>query len=196
MAIRLQEMHPFFVHFPIALLPLAVGADLVGLAIDNAPLQSFGEIAIVAAALGAVAAVVTGLIAGEEVLNAEEGRPRAMLQTHRTLNVIVMITMCAMAVWRPLLDAPSIAYLGVGIAAIIVILYTGYLGGKLVAEFGVGVEPAKGVWRADAPALGRGRSVIAFVKESGVDFGHGVKHLVQEVAAGKIIPTLTNRQHQ
>ena len=30
MAIRLQQMHPVLVHVPVALLPLAVGADLIG----------------------------------------------------------------------------------------------------------------------------------------------------------------------
>ena len=190
MAIHLQEMHPVMVHFPIALLPLAIGADIVGRMIGNERVVSFGKYAIVIAAFGAVAAVVTGLIAGEEVLNAEEGRPRDMLQTHRTLNVLVMLIICGMAVWRVQHALPNAAYLGVGAAAICVILYTGYLGGKLIAEFGVSVEPAKGVYQPDAPALGVGRSVPAFIKAASVDFAHGVQHMVQEVRSGKIIPTL------
>ena len=43
MAIRLQEMHPALVHLPIALLPLAVGADVVGRMTDNEGLLSFGR---------------------------------------------------------------------------------------------------------------------------------------------------------
>jgi len=35
MAIRLQEMHAALVHLPIALLPLAVGADAIGHLTDN-----------------------------------------------------------------------------------------------------------------------------------------------------------------
>ena len=67
MAIRLQEMHPALVHLPIALLPLAVGADVIGSVTKNDALLSFGQKAIGVAAVGAVGSAVTGLIAGEEV---------------------------------------------------------------------------------------------------------------------------------
>jgi uncharacterized membrane protein len=186
-------MHPFLVHFPIALLPLAVGADFVGLTRKNVPLVSFGQKAIAVGAVGAVAAVVSGLIAGEEVLNAEEGRSRDMLQTHRTLNVLAMITMGCMAVWRVKHKWPNATYLGVGGVAIGVIGYTGYLGGKLVSKFGVGVGPAGGVYQPDAPAFGAGRSVTAFIKAAGVDLAHGVRHMIQEVRSGQIIPTLVSK---
>ena len=43
MAIRLQEMHPAFVHLPIALLPLAVGAGVIGCLTDNKSALSFGQ---------------------------------------------------------------------------------------------------------------------------------------------------------
>jgi len=91
MAIRLQEMHPAFVHLPIALLPLAVGADVIGCLTDNKSALSFGQKAICIAAAGAVASAVTGLIAGEEInvegasedmlsLPCRSGRRRSALQ--------------------------------------------------------------------------------------------------------------------
>ncbi len=42
MPIRLQQMHPALVHFPITLLPVAVGADLLGCLTGSKPLHSFG----------------------------------------------------------------------------------------------------------------------------------------------------------
>jgi uncharacterized membrane protein len=30
MAVRLNEIHPSLVHFPIAIMPVAIGADLLG----------------------------------------------------------------------------------------------------------------------------------------------------------------------
>ena len=84
MAIRLHQMHPALVHLPITLMPLAVGADLLGCIIGGKSLHSFGQKAIVLAAAGAGAAAVTGLIAGEEVN--VEGDARDMLMTHRNLN--------------------------------------------------------------------------------------------------------------
>ena len=187
MAIRLQEMHPALVHLPIALLPLAVGADVIGSLTQNDSLLSFGQKAIGVAAVGAVGSAVTGLIAGEEVNVA--GASEDMLITHRNLNFIATLVAGGMALWRLKHRKPNAAYLGVGAAGVGVLAYTAYLGGKLVYHVGVGVKPAKGVYRNDAPALESGQ-VGAFVKTAGTDLVHGVQHMAQEVAKGRFIPTL------
>lgn len=46
MAIRLHQMHPALVHLPITLLPLAVGADLLGRMSGDKSLLWFGQKAI------------------------------------------------------------------------------------------------------------------------------------------------------
>ena len=187
MAIRLQEMHPALVHLPIALLPLAVGADAIGRMTDNEALLSFGQKAIGVAAVGAVGSAVTGLIAGEEVN--VEGASEDMLITHRNLNFIATLVAGGMALWRFNHRKSNAAYLGVGAVGVGVLAYTAYLGGKLVYDVGVGVEPAKGVYRTDAPALKSGQ-IGSFVKTAGTDFVHGVQHMVEEVAQGRLIPAL------
>ena len=187
MAIQLQEMHPALVHLPIALLPLAVGADVFGSMTDNDSLLSFGQKAIGVAAVGAVASAVTGLIAGEEVN--VEGVSEEMLITHRNLNFIATVVATGMALWRSKHRKPNAAYLGVGAVGVGVLAYTAYLGGKLVYDVGVGVKPAKGVYRSDAPALQSGQ-IGSFVKAAGTDLVHGVQHMVEEVAKGRLIPTL------
>lgn len=70
------------------------------------------------------------------------------------------------------------------------VAYTAYLGGKLVYDKGIGVEPAKGVFRSDAPKLQRGQ-LGAFFEAAATDLAHGVQHTIEEVASGKIVPTLT-----
>ena len=187
MAIRLQQMHPALVHLPIALLPLAVGADVIGTATKNESVLSFGQKAICIAAAGAVASAVTGLIAGEEVN--VKGASEDMLITHRNLNFIATVVAGSMALWRVNHRKPNAAYLGVGAAGVGVLAYTAYLGGKLVYDVGVGVEPAHGVYRSDAPALKAGQ-VGSFVKSAGTDLVHGVQHMIQEVAKGRLIPTI------
>ena len=187
MAIRLQEMHPALVRLPIALLPLAVGADVIGSLTDNRSVLSFGQKAICIAATGAVASAVTGLIAGEEVN--VEGASQDMLITHRNLNFIATVVAFSMALWRVNHRKPNAAYLGVGAASVGILAYTAYLGGKLVYNVGVGVEPAHGVYRSDAPALKSGQ-VRSFVKTAGTDLVHGVQHMIQEVAKGRLIPTI------
>lgn len=187
MAIRLQEMHPALVHLPIAVLPLAVGADFIGSLSGNASLESFGQKAICIAAVGAVASAVTGLVAGEEVN--VEGASQDMLITHRNLNFIATVVATGMALWRVNHARPSATYLGVGAVGVGILAYTAYLGGKLVYDVGVGVGPAQGVYRTDAPTLKSGE-VATFIKTAGIDLTHGVKHMVQEVAKGRLIPTI------
>lgn len=162
MAIRLHQMHPALVHLPITLLPLAVGADLLGRMSGDKSLLWFGQKAIGIAAAGAVASAVTGLIAGEEVN--VEGESRDMLITHRNLNFAATVVASCMAIWRAKHQTPNALYLAAGGAGVGVVAYTAYLGGKLVYDSGVGVEPPHGVYRADAPALGAGQ-VSAFLKD-------------------------------
>jgi uncharacterized membrane protein len=187
MSLRLQEMHPAIVHAPIVLLPFAIGADIAGYATNDPSLLSFGQKAIVAAAIGGIAAVVTGLIAGEEVN--VEGESRDMLMTHRNLNVAAAVIASGLAIWRSRRKRPSAAYLGIGAAGVGVLGYTAYLGGKLVFDDGVGVAPANGVYRPDAPRLGKG-DMGAFLKDAATDVGHGVMHMVEEVSKGLIIPAI------
>ena len=189
MTIRLHEMHPAIVHVPIAFLPVSVGADLLG-QVAGEPLFSFGRKAMVVAAVGAVGAGISGLIAGEEVN--VEGRSRDMLMTHRNINFVAMLAVSCMALWRRRRDRPNSTYLGMGAAACGILAYTAYLGGKLISDFGVGVGPAKGVYRPEAPELGKA-PVTIFAKAAGTDLLHGVEHLVEEVAAGQIAPALIGR---
>lgn len=193
MALGLQEMHPALVHFPIALLPLAVGADAVGSLTGNQSAFSFGQKAVCVAAVGAVASAVTGLIAGEEVN--VEGPSQDALMTHRNLNFTATVVAIGMALWRVKHRRPTAAYLGIGAAGVGVLAYTAYLGGKLVYHVGVGVEPAHGVYRPDAPTLRTGQ-IGPFIKAAGTDLVHGVEHMVEEVAKGKLVPTIMTWLHE
>ncbi|HEY0877488.1 MAG TPA: DUF2231 domain-containing protein [Zeimonas sp.] len=188
MAIRLEEMHPTLVHLPIAVLPLAVAADWLGAIRDDDSLREVGRTAIRVAAAGAVAAAGTGLIAGEEV---NEGEAREILMTHRNLNAAVTVTTLGMASWRGRTARPGALYLATGFAAVGLLGYTAYLGGKMVYANGVGVKPAGGVYRPGAPTMRAGQ-LRAFVAAALVDLFHGVRHMVQEVSSGKLVPYLTN----
>ena len=108
---------------------------------------------------------------------------------HRNLNFVATVIAGGKAFWRFNHKRPNAAYLGVGAVGVGVLAYTAYLGGKLVYDVGLGVEPAKGVYRTDAPALKSGQ-VGSFLKTAGTDLVHGVQHMAQEVAKGRLIPTL------
>ncbi len=170
MAVQLQQMHPALVHLPFTLLPLAVGADLLGCLTGNKSLHGFGRTAIELAAVGALGAAVTGLIAGEEVN--VKGETQDMLMTHRNLNFVATVVTTSMAVWRARRERPNAVYLGAGFA-------------------GVGAwSRHTGVFRTDAPVLRTGQ-VGAFFETAMSDLLHGVQHMIQEVAKGNLIPTIT-----
>lgn len=188
MAVQLQQMHPALVHLPITLVPLAVGADFLGCLTGNKSLNGFGRTAIELAAIGALGAVITGLIAGEEVN--VKGETQDMLMTHRNLNFLATVVATSMAVWRARRERPNAVYLGAGFAGAGVLAYTAYPGGKLVYDSGVGVEPAHGVFRTDAPTLRTGQ-MGAFFETAMSDLLHGIQHMIQEVAKGNLVPTIT-----
>lgn len=188
MAIRLEEMHPILVHLPIGLLPLAVAADWIATARDDDSMHEVARVAIRVAAVGAVAAATTGLIAAEEV---NEGAAHDMLATHRSLNATATATALAMASWRSRHDRPGAVYLATGLVAVGLLGYSAYLGGKMVYAHGVAVQPAGGVSRPGAPTLRPGR-LVAFATAALVDLFHGVRHMVHEVSNGKLVPHLTN----
>ena len=60
MAVRLEEVHPAIVHYPLAL-PVAVGADLLGRATGSDALATVGRTLMPIAAASAVVSAVTGL---------------------------------------------------------------------------------------------------------------------------------------
>ncbi len=188
MPMKLQEVHPALVHFPIALLPLAIGSDLIGKLTRNKELCDRGRWGIAAAAGTGLLAGIFGLIAQEEVN--VEGSAKDMLITHRDLNLGAVAIMGAMAVRRARREKPTLAYLGLGLGLIGTVVYSAYLGGHMVYADGVGVEKAVGV-AEPVPALGRdepGR----IARKAARDLGSGAWHTVQEIAQGEIVPTIVS----
>jgi uncharacterized membrane protein len=188
MAIRLQELHSAIVHFPITLLPLAIGLDLAGDATDTPWMLEAGRRGIGLAAAGAAGAALTGLIAQEEVN--VEGETMDTLITHRNLNLAATVVAALMAAWRTRRHRPSPGYLGVGLAGIGLVSYTAYLGGTLVYQHGVGVAPAGGQYQEDPPELGAQGQTAAFFGNAATDLAHGATHLAQELKQGRVAPSL------
>lgn len=191
MAMRLQEVHPSLVHFPLTLLPLSVGADAIGKFTGNKKLTWMGKWGIAASAITGLAAGLAGLVAQEEVN--VSGRTMDMLITHRNLNLAAVGAIGALAMQRQRHKEPSIPYLLGGLAAMGVVIYSAYIGGELVYRHGVGVEPAGGLWEGGGPEL-KLKNAGQVVRSTGKGLGMGFVHLGKETAQGKIVPTLTGGQ--
>jgi hypothetical protein len=139
-----------------------------------------------AAATAAVAAAF-GLVAQEEV-NAT-GEAHDMLVTHRNLNLAMVGTAAAMAVWRSKHDEPGAGYLALGLTGLAAMTYTAYLGGHMVYEHGVGVLDAAGLRDGVSPELAPG-SMAEAVRTAARDLGEGARHAIDEIRHGEIAPQL------
>ena len=188
MSVRLQEIHPSLVHFPIALLPAAIGADLLARLTGSQRLADAGRVLMPIAAASAVVSAVFGLIAQEEVV--AEGKAGDLLATHRTMNLSLTTVGTAMAVYRwGRTEVPGAGYLAVGLAGLGALGYSAYLGGKMVYEHGVGVKPADGLRDGDSPELVPGEFGHA-VRRAVSDLEQAIPATIDDARAGRLVPEL------
>ncbi len=194
MTMRLQEVHPALVHYPIAFLGLSVGSDLLGKLTGSRTLLGIGKLGMaLTAATGALAGVF-GLIAQEEV-ELPDKRADDMLVTHRTLNVGFVTLATAMAVVRARREKPSLRYLATALGSMGAVAYSAYLGGKLVYEHGVGVAAAGGIAEGHGPELRWDRADE--VKEHAIqDVRQGLRTAAKTMAEGKLVPALREGAEQ
>lgn len=186
MAMRLSEVHPALVHFPIALLPVAIGADAIGHVTGNRELYGVGRVGIVLAAATAGLAGVFGFIAQEEADISDDALP--ILQSHRTLNILALAGATALAVVRAARKRPTVGYLLAGVGAIALVGYSAYLGGKLVYTHGVAVEKAHGIYGEDPNVLPKPSKKVP--KAVVTDLAKGVAHTARDMARGEIFPLI------
>jgi uncharacterized membrane protein len=189
MPIGLQEMHPATVHFPIALLPLSLGADALGRLTGDAVLMEMGRRTMPLAAAGAATAAAFGLISQQAVH--AEGQAHDILVTHRTLNAGLVGVTAALAARRLRSRRPGLGYLAVGFAALGVMGYSAYLGGRLAYEHGVGVKPAGGLNEARGPEIGLGNAAEG-ARVAGENLADGVRGALRESASGDLVPVLSS----
>ena len=184
---RLQEIHPAIVHFPIAVLPLALGADLIGRLTGSRALSEVGRVLMPVAAAGAAVSAVTGLIAQEEV-NAS-GVAGDILVTHRNLNLSLTAITALMAARRWSEDEAGAGYLALGLAGLGALSYSAYLGSKMVYEHGVGVKPADGVAAGESPAITPSEAP-SVARRALSDLKQAAATTVADVRAGRLAPAI------
>lgn len=187
MTMRIQEIHPVIVHFPIALLPTAIAFDALGYLTGDRSLTDTGRRLMPVATMGAALAGVAGLAAQGAVRT--EGAAHDHLTTHRTLNVGLTALLALLASDRGRRERPSPGYLLAGLAGIATMAYSTYLGGKMVYGYGVGVEAAGGVREEATPEIRRGN--LGQVARAAVsNAAHAVAHAARHAAEGEIAPDL------
>jgi len=153
-----HALHPALVHVPTGLWPAALVFDLIdffGPATNALVRASFWCIA--AGLLAALGAIPTGLADWWDIKPAKPARTLGWW--HMGLNACVFVLMAASLClrWRQGMGADRVGLTPLLLAALAnaILFVSGYLGGRMVYQYGIGVARiSKKKWRAIAKAGG------------------------------------------
>lgn len=139
LAMILGQFHPVAVHFPVALILTTLLAEALWLATKSEVFANAGRVTAILAALGAIAAVVLGLLA--ESAAGFEGEYHEVAETHELFGIISMVLAAAAGALSEIgrrkgNDTLLWAYRGLVLAASITVTITGFYGGQLVRGIG------------------------------------------------------------
>jgi uncharacterized membrane protein len=132
------HLHPLFVHFPVALFITAFGLETLGLIFKRQALQQAAWYNYILGAIAAMAAVLAAWWDGETLKH-------TVFYVHRNLAYITTAFGLASGIVLLIIKNKSVKlfrvvfFISLLLAATLVSM-TGYWGGKLVYEYGVGVE--------------------------------------------------------
>lgn len=140
MPMRVNELHPSSIHFPLALLPLAAATDAVAVSRSDPFLDGTGRFLWSAGVAGALVAGVTGFAASQEALPKTE-HERDALAVHGLVNLGVTIAGLGFTTWR-VRNRPTALSTAIGAAACGLAVYSAWVGGELVYGSGLGIRPA------------------------------------------------------
>jgi uncharacterized membrane protein len=138
----MPNLHPFVVHFPIALLMLGLIAELWASLRKDGRAESAGLWLQVGGTIGVMASVATGILAGqgEEIANGA----RSVFDTHQQGAFISAAVFAGLLLWRAggkvsPGSSQRVLFLLLYAAGVAAVVFTGLFGGRLVFEFGIGV---------------------------------------------------------
>lgn len=149
------NLHPLLVHFPIALVLTAALFDLLAAKLGKDSLRTAAGLLWILALAGGAAAVGTGFWAQQTVFVPNTVAADA-IEDHETAAWITAGLVAVIALWRIVLkfEYPpgwlKAAYALLVAGAIVLVAYTGFLGGELVYGYAIG-QPHATVMPATAP---------------------------------------------
>jgi uncharacterized membrane protein len=143
----MPPIHPILVHFPVSLVAVALGADVIGQLRPSADARALGFWCLVVAVLGAAGAVVTGHIDMYRANLADT--THRFVHLHRNVGLALVTALALLAVWRwriwrstAAADRVGWPYLLCAMAVFTLVVFQGWFGGELVYGHGAGVYAA------------------------------------------------------
>ena len=137
----MESIHPLIVHFPIALLLTALLLDLLAVIVKRPGWHRVALWNLSLGTLGAAAAVASGLKAEEVAKHSFE--IWKVLELHEKLGITTLVLGVLITAWRLIRRdqlgprARLVTLAGMALMAM-TLSFGGYLGGRMVYEFGVG----------------------------------------------------------
>jgi uncharacterized membrane protein len=136
-------IHPAMVHFPIALITIALLYELLNFIVRKKEFEIVSKWVLLFGAIGAVFAVISGLLAETSAEHTEAAHQ--IIEMHKLIGILVTITAIILSAWRifvkeTLFYKYRIIYVVLFILVFIFMGIGASLGGKLVYEYGVGVK--------------------------------------------------------
>jgi uncharacterized membrane protein len=136
-----QNIHPLFVHFPIALLLTAALFYLIAWIGGHEPIKWTAFWILMLGTIGAGAAVATGLYAGPGVMIAESVRDH-LLRNHMRIMIVMSVLAGILAIWaiaaRPMPLRGRIIFM-LGLLAVVALISVGAdLGSEMVYGYNAG----------------------------------------------------------
>ena len=142
----MPPLHPFLIHFPVALLTVGTIADVIAYLRGRRSGSMVGWWNAVAGTCGLLLSVASGLLAKETagVLTAAGATAQG---DHEQLAFATTVAFLLLTGWRlshrmQLPPASPRLFLLLSGAAVVLLWITAHIGGGLVHEFGIGVIPA------------------------------------------------------
>jgi uncharacterized membrane protein len=138
----INHAHGAISHFPIALLFVSAGLDFF--AVKRPNLRSSAWLLLVLGTIGAVVSTVTGLVA--HLAYEEDPDLAAAIEPHQYLAFASTAIFAALTAWRwhSLRRGSDVGstppYLILVLLGLVVLGITGFLGGNLLSEWGIGVK--------------------------------------------------------
>jgi uncharacterized membrane protein len=138
-----HPIHPMLIPFPLALWTTSFAVDVVFYFLRSPTLVTISKFLIAAGCLGALAAAVPGII---DWLSIKDARVKRIANWHARLNIIALIIFALSLYLRMKVGAHWVNYslkipFLLSLVGVVLISISGWLGGALSFEHGVGVRP-------------------------------------------------------
>jgi len=165
----LDNLHPLFVHFPIALLTLFYLFDLGGTVFSKSTWRHIAGWFLYSGTLFAAFTVAAGLLAAASV--AHGGDVHVIMENHEHLGISVLSLASALAAWRWLAKqeisgAANTLYQLLTSVLFVLLAFTADLGGLMVYRYGVAVKPVESLNQAAALRHQHGDSTMSATDET------------------------------